>query len=55
MGIATGYGENNSAPVSDMAYQTFSVYANDTWKASNRLSLEYGVRFNHIATGRPAG
>ena len=48
MGIATGYSENNASPVSDMAYQTFSVYANDTWKASKRLSLEYGVRFDHI-------
>ena len=48
MGIATGYSENNKAPVSDMAYQTFSFYGNDTWKATRRLTVEYGLRFEHI-------
>jgi Carboxypeptidase regulatory-like domain len=48
MGVATGYSENNKAPVSDMAYQTFSFYGNDTWKATRRLTVEYGLRFEHI-------
>ena len=48
MGVVNGYGENNAAPISDMAYQTFSFYGNDSWKATRRLSIEYGVRFDHI-------
>ncbi len=48
MGVVTSYAENNSAPVSDMAYQTFSFYANDLWKIKSRFTLEYGVRFDHI-------
>jgi Carboxypeptidase regulatory-like domain len=48
MGVATGYSENNKSPISDMAYQTISFYGNDTWKATRRLSVEYGFRFEHI-------
>jgi Carboxypeptidase regulatory-like domain len=48
MGVATGYSENNKAPISDMAYQTFSFYGNDVWKATRRLTVEYGLRFEHI-------
>jgi len=48
MGIVSSYAENNSAPISDMAYQTFSFYGNDSWKATRRLNIEYGIRFDHI-------
>jgi hypothetical protein len=48
MGNVTGYAENNTAPISDMAYQTLSFYGNDSWKVTKRFSLEYGVRFEHI-------
>jgi len=48
MGVVNGYGENNAAPISDMAYQTFSFYGNDSWKATQRLNIEYGIRFDHI-------
>jgi hypothetical protein len=48
MGNLLGYSENNAAPISDMAYQTLSFYADDTWKVSNRLSIEYGIRLEHI-------
>jgi len=47
-GTVTSYNETNQALVSDIAYQTFSVYGDDSWKASNRLNVEYGVRFDHI-------
>lgn len=48
MGNATSYGENNSAPVSDMAYQTLSFYGDDSWKVSKRFNVEIGFRFEHI-------
>lgn len=48
MGNITQYAENSSSPVSDMAYQTLSFYGNDSWKATRRLNIEYGVRFDHI-------
>jgi hypothetical protein len=48
MGLSTSFGQDSKAPVSDMAYQNLAFYGNDSWKATNRLTLEYGVRFVHI-------
>jgi hypothetical protein len=48
MGIATSYTENSASPVSDMAYQTLAFYVDDSWKATHRLTIEYGIRFDHI-------
>jgi hypothetical protein len=48
MGNVTSYAENDRAPISDMAYQTLSFYFNDSWKVTKRVSLEYGIRFEHI-------
>jgi hypothetical protein len=48
LGNATGYSENNSSPVSDMAYQTLSFYVDDSWKATKRLNVQVGFRFEHI-------
>lgn len=47
MGIENSYNENNASPVSDMAYQTLSFYFDDSWKATRRLTVEYGIRFDH--------
>jgi hypothetical protein len=48
MGVVTGYQESNKAPVSDMAYQATAVYAQDSWRATNRLNLDFGARFEHV-------
>jgi hypothetical protein len=48
MGITTSYSENNASPVSDMAYQSLAFYFDDSWKATRRLTIEYGIRFDHI-------
>ncbi len=48
MGDTTSYSENNIQPPDDMAFQTFSFYGNDLWKATKRLTVEYGLRFDHI-------
>jgi hypothetical protein len=47
MGIENSYSENSSAPVSDMAYQTLSFYFDDSWKATKKLTVEFGIRFDH--------
>lgn len=48
MGSLTSYSETNSAPPSDMAYQVISTYIDDSWKVSQRLSMEYGARIEHV-------
>ncbi len=47
-GNLTSYGESNSSPLSDVAYQTIAVYANDQIKVNKQLSVEVGFRFEHI-------
>jgi hypothetical protein len=47
-GNITNYQESNSSPLSDVAYQTIALYANDQIKVSKQLSVEVGMRFEHI-------
>lgn len=48
MGIVNGYSENNSSPIADTAYQATAIFGMDTWKATNRLTVEFGARAEHI-------
>ncbi len=48
IGNVTSYSESNSSPVSNMAYQNTAFYVDDSWKVSKRLSVELGVRFEHV-------
>ncbi len=47
-GNLTNYQESNSSPLSDVAYQTVALYANDQIKVNKQLSVEVGLRFEHI-------
>jgi hypothetical protein len=47
-GIASGYTENNSAPIQDFAYQATAAFVDDTWKAAKRLTLDLGIRMEHV-------
>ncbi|MBB6143216.1 hypothetical protein HNQ77_001160 [Silvibacterium bohemicum] len=47
-GTVTSYTESNGAPVSDMAYQDTSFFVQDDFKATRRLSIDMGVRFDHV-------
>jgi hypothetical protein len=47
-GTLAEYGEQSKNIVRDMAYNIFEVYAQDSWKAKNRLTLEYGLRLSHL-------
>ncbi|RSL17654.1 carboxypeptidase family protein [Edaphobacter aggregans] len=48
MGILSGYSENNSSPIADTAYQATAVFVSDNWRATKHLTLELGVRVEHI-------
>jgi hypothetical protein len=47
-GNLTSYGESNSSPLSDVAFQEIALYANDQIKVNKQLSIEVGARFEHI-------
>ena len=47
-GTLAEYGEQSPNIVRDMAYNIFEVYAQDSWKARDRLTLEYGLRVSHL-------
>jgi Carboxypeptidase regulatory-like domain len=48
MGVASSYSENNSSPIADTAYQATAGFVSDNWKASRHLTLDLGVRIEHI-------
>jgi hypothetical protein len=48
MGVLSGYTEHNSSPIGDTAYQSTAVFVADNWRATKRLNLELGARFEHI-------
>ncbi len=47
-GMATGYTQNNAAPIGDVAQLNTAGYVDDTWKTSKRLTLELGIRLEHV-------
>jgi hypothetical protein len=49
MGIANYFNQNNYMPVQDMAYRTTSVYLMDNWQIKPRLTVNAGVRWDHVS------
>ncbi len=47
-GVLSGYGENANAPIGDVAQQSTAAFVDDTWKATRRLTLELGIRLEHV-------
>ena len=47
-GTLAEYTEQSPNIVRDMAYNIFEAYAQDSWKARDRLTLEYGLRVSHL-------
>ncbi len=46
--ISGGYVESNFDPIIAMHFNTASFYAMDSWKISRRLTVDYGMRFDHL-------
>ncbi len=50
MGIGfSSYYEQALPPPGNIAQNIYSFYAQDSWKVTRRLTLEYGIRFEHYA------
>jgi hypothetical protein len=47
--ISGGYAESNGDPLIAMHFNTISFYAQDSWKLTRRLTLDYGLRFDHMS------
>jgi hypothetical protein len=43
-----GYGETNFNIVPHMRYTSMDFYGQDSWKVTRRLTLDYGVRLQHL-------
>jgi hypothetical protein len=47
-GVLDGYTESNTDPIVAMHYSSIDFFAQDSWKVSRRLTLDYGMRFDHL-------
>lgn len=47
-GVITGYNESNFDYILPMHYTSASFFAMDSWKVTRRLTLDYGLRFDHL-------
>jgi len=46
MGLSTSYSQLQTQDIRHYVNQTVSAYAEDNWHISNRLSLQYGIRYD---------
>jgi hypothetical protein len=52
-GRMTGFEQDNAEAVQDMKYHQVSFFINDQWKATRRLTLTGGLRFEHMGNWVP--
>ena len=49
----TGFSQSNGTPVADVKYHEIGFFAQDQWKATRRLTLTLGIRFDHYGSWYP--
>jgi hypothetical protein len=53
-GRAASYSQANAIPVDNLKFHQYSFYAQDSWKATKRLTINYGGRADHEGQWYPA-
>ncbi len=48
LGRMTQYNEQSFNRLNDITYNTFEMYAMDSWKVSRKLTLDFGIRVSHF-------
>jgi len=48
LGIASHYDQTSFNRVNDIAYNTYEFFAQDDWKVTKRLTINYGLRMSHF-------
>jgi hypothetical protein len=48
IGVFGTYQQTSKYAMPEWVYDNFELYAQDTWKATKRLTLDYGVRFYYL-------
>lgn len=48
LGIASSYEETSFNRINDIAWNAYEGFAQDSWKATKRLTIDYGLRFSHF-------
>jgi hypothetical protein len=54
LGHANSYSQVSAVPLQDIRYNQYSLYAQDQWKATHKLTLTYGLRLDHEGQWYPA-
>jgi len=57
LGVNGNYQQQNIIPTNDLKFHQWSLYAQDSFKANRQLTLNYGLRFDHMGQwyGTPNG
>jgi hypothetical protein len=57
LGTVSSYEQQNGAPLDNLKMNQWSVWAQDSWKANKQLTLNLGLRLDHVGQwyGEPTG